>query len=431
MHVEGTFYRLVSDSRRFFRRSRIVHLCLSITLLAISAISTAFSTSSDGSSHVPYYFSGYISGAWHLFFIGLCQLCAYYMSSSENERCKRSGTLVQAYSVISSFFVLFNVMGVVFVVVNGICISDMMCYYTKHETVNQSMAVVLIILHSVSILSSVFLAKRAHLIECQIKADISVKLMHTFDFVRRRTRHNSEKCGHESTSTDAATSIQDPDCSCITTDADTSMSQSNTSRDFIVSAEVSVSSQKIIRPRSKSHSNLNKKHDAHEQEMEPVSSVHSDSETNSDRKERKRKHFKSVCSKNRVGILIINKKPSHKNTDYDNYDSDSAFGINHEFATSKTQAVELKERRQHFKSDSRSLTPVNNDSTEKLTTMQSEILRKQENLQKLQEELLEQQRTLCYQQHQIVSPSQSQPPPYDFSCDQITVQPADQKNQAN
>ena len=77
-------------------------------------------------------------------------------------------------------------MGIVFAVVNGMCIRGQLCYYDKNETANRSLAISLVFLHFVSILFSVFLAKKSHLIDSQLGEDITIRINHSFVWGKRK-----------------------------------------------------------------------------------------------------------------------------------------------------------------------------------------------------------------------------------------------------
>lgn len=94
------------------------------------------------------------------------------------------------YSLSCAMFVLFNVTGVVFTVVNGICIENQMCYYDKYLASNRMMAVLLILEHCACILGSILIAKRVHLIYSELNADTAIKL-NRLDLLRIRTKHRS------------------------------------------------------------------------------------------------------------------------------------------------------------------------------------------------------------------------------------------------
>ena len=118
---------------------------------------------------------------------------------------------MMAYSLCGSVIVLWEVMGIVFTVVNGICNSGQLCYYDRNVGVNRGMAICIIFLHSLSMVISTFLARKTHLYEVEFGNDISIKLGHEWVLSRRASVATVTSTGsfHSSRSLDSMNDIQD------------------------------------------------------------------------------------------------------------------------------------------------------------------------------------------------------------------------------
>lgn len=225
---------------------------------------------------------------------------------------------VRVYSISSSLFVLFNVMGVVFTVVNGVCMGGQMCYYDRNIVANRAMAILLIIEHCACILFSVLLAKRAHVIDAELNSDVSVKLNQPFNYFRRsRSRKSSVVSPSQRTSSeDSAESVRDerfdtesPDLHHVHTDHEGKA---------LSTVEITAKRRKLFRKRrSKSHPNLSKATNELHVDLKPedaegkVYTLYSDSEMKIQKvKNRKKIFVRKVKSKNRVSVINKPRKNS-------------------------------------------------------------------------------------------------------------------------
>ena len=202
-------------------------------------------------------------------------------------------------------------MGVVFAVVNGICMDGLMCYYDRNKSANRAMAVLLIIEHCVCILLSVILAKRAHVIDAGLKSDVSIRLNQPMIFYKKSSgdlQANKSKDSRKqvppaavSTSDESRRQSMDtPDLQHVQTDHEGKV---------MSTIEISAKRRKFRKKRSKSNPNLKRIGLTPEDldDDEDVFSIFSDSEMK-DSKERRRSKIKVFRVKNRVSV--INKKPN-------------------------------------------------------------------------------------------------------------------------
>lgn len=426
--IEASLYRLVNKSKRFFERTRYLHIVMAVLMLVTGISALVLSLGSNGTAEVPYYFSAFISGVWHIVFLVLCQVCVYFLSDD----CRRSssaGSWVRAYSIVSSIFVLFNVMGVVFTVVNGMCTAGQMCYYDKHLMANRAMAILLTLEHCVSVISSVFLAKRAHVIDSELNEDVSIKLNLPFDFLERlKSRKRTESVEHlelsRSEQTTPSGSIEQKE---------TGLSNVVVKDGHVLTTiEISAMSRKTHR-RTKSQPNMIRQLDLKPPELEgQVYSIYSDSETKmTEEEKRKKKRFiPSKRKLNRIDATIhisaiprVNSKS--RESDEHGTSEDESLSATLSIEETKTKLRKYKKNRKNNKSrsshkdqieydaeDARHVKPV---SADKDYDKQQALLEKQEKLQKDQEKLFEEQRKMFLVQQQRMNESSviAAPPPYE------------------
>lgn len=199
-------------------------------------------------------------------------------------------------------------MGVVFAVVNGICIKGQMCYYDRNEVANRSMAILLIIEHCVCILLSVLLAKKAYVIDAGLKSDVAIRLNHPFTLFYRREVNTPQRTSAGVAPAPMSSSVESvcarresmdtPDLHHVQTDHEGKV---------MSTVEISAKRRKKFRKnRSKSNPNL-KREALKPQDIDgEVYSIFSDSEAK-DSRERRRSKTKVFRVKNRVSV--VNKRP--------------------------------------------------------------------------------------------------------------------------
>lgn len=322
---------------------------------------------------------------------------------------------IRVYSVSLSVFVLFNVMGVVFTVVNGMCVEDQMCYYDQNKTANRLMAICLIILHCVSILLSVFLAKRAHLIDSELNTDIGIKLNHVINFLRRQRSVASIPQSEISDSKRTSPS-QDSD----RTEVGLSEVQ-NKGGHVLTTIEISAMAHRKTHRRSKSQPNmvkqlgLQKPGDVKGQ----VFSIYSDTEVD-ESDERKKKKRPSKHSHRLVKPTLSPRVRSKSENNVDNLpsDDDSFVGkdsFSQSFASNRGSIASSSSKNDdHFHRDEDILL-VKSSGMDEGAYRQQKLLLKQEKIQMQQERLFEEQRKLFLVQKHVsdVTSAEGAPPPYE------------------
>lgn len=216
----------------------------------------------------------------------------------------------------SSLFVLFNVMGVVFTVVNGLCMGGQMCYYDKNIVANRSMAILLIVEHCLCILLSVFLAKQAHVIDAQLNSDVGVKLKYPLGRLRKTISRISNKL-----TSDPKVVSSDPNGSVVslrrenTETPDLHHVQTDHEGKVMSTIEISAMRRKRFKhKRSKSNPIQMDRNVLKPQSMaEEVFSIYSDSEMK-DSLEVRRKKPKVFRFRNRVSVINTKNKPRTKDS---------------------------------------------------------------------------------------------------------------------
>ncbi|KAL4234587.1 hypothetical protein ACF0H5_006228 [Mactra antiquata] len=429
LKLEGTLIRVMYDSLQFFRNTRYAHIVLAILLVAIGTTGAILSEGSNGSAQIPYFFSAFIAAAWHISFVVICQICMYYLADN-GSRSQNAPTWVRCYSVSSSLFVLFNVMGTVFTVVNGMCIEDQMCYYDKNITANRMMAITLILLHCVSIVLSVFLAKRTHLIDSQLNTDIGIKLNHVINFLRKRRNHSVASIPQSDRSESRQTTPSQE-----SNQTDTGLSEVHSKGGHVLTTiEISAMAHRKTHRRSKSQPNMVKQLGLQKPEnlKGQVFSIYSDTETaENDERERKKRKTKKSNQLPTPNLTPHGRSKSENQVDSITSDNESFTGSDKPIVGegkrkhSFTQSV-ASNHDSIFSFSSRKSGPVDRDTEENLLLVKSvgmdetdynhqKLLLKQEKLQKQQEKLLEEQSKLFLAQKHLQENSSTHgaPPPYN------------------
>ncbi|XP_052817617.1 uncharacterized protein LOC128243734 [Mya arenaria] len=400
---------LIKRSRQFFKSSLILHLILAVLMLGSGIVSLTLSYGSNGSARIPYYFTAYFAFAWHASFILICKVCLFYLDA-EGRRCSSAAPWVRAYSVSSSVLVLFNVMGVVFVVVNGICLEGQMCFYDKNETANRVMAIWLIILHCASILINVFLAKRAHVIDSQLNHDVSVKLNQPLDWLHRRSRRSSMTSALPSceSSIGSAASLSETSNRTETPN----LSQVQTSKSGVVMTTVEISAKRFTKThrRSKSHPNMVRnidfKPDPSDGTMVPI---FSDTEMRQSEEKKKKKIglFRKKKNKIESGSVHVQNQPSMSKSS--------------RVRVQQPTSPRLYQNNSDSEDDILVVQPVKNNDGDIHETNAKILLSEQRKLQEKQAQLLEQQQQLLERQQQFITSPAIQanvpPPPYQSWLD--------------
>lgn len=192
--VKNQVEKLVGNSLKFFHRVIYVHIGMTIAMTTVGALSLSFSSGSRGSTDVPYFFSIFISAAGHLVLLGISARCIYMLKASAARR-KYARKWIMSYSMAGSIFVLWNVMGIVFAVVNGICNTGQLCYYDKNMEINRAMAASIIFLHSLTMVIQIFFSRKTHMYETEFKNDISIRLGHDWTLSRKASMKSVTSTG--------------------------------------------------------------------------------------------------------------------------------------------------------------------------------------------------------------------------------------------
>lgn len=312
-------------------------------------------------------------------------------------------------------------MGVVFTVVNGICIQQMMCYYDKYTAANRTMAIVLILEHCVSVILSVFLAKKSHLIHSQLNEDVGIKLNIPFDFLHFRSRRRSEASGDQ---TEVARNEQT-----TPTDKQPDLTEVQVKGGHtLTTVEISAMRQKTHR-RSKSQPNMLKQLGLKPAE-DDIFSIYSDSESKVKEAARKKRRFSPLKSKsNRVEATILIKAKittkSGKAPDWDISDEDdtslNSAGTTRPSVNDTTKLRKFEKQRQNVRPISSQLDYGSDDDDDILHVKpvtadedyerRQAILKKQEKLHREQERLFQKQRKLFQVQQGMTEPPADTPPP--------------------
>lgn len=427
--VEGTQGRSiqgpVAEACRYYKIVRLVHAGFATFFIATGIVALLLSLGSNGNAQVPYYFSAFISGVWHLIFAGLCLVCIYYLSG-DGHRNKNAAKWVKAYCVMCCVFVLFNVMGVVFTVVNGVCIKDQMCYYDKNEVANRFMAILLILQHCITIVTCVFLTKKGHLIDTELSSDITIRLYHHFDFSKIAARLKARAAKHKSN----AKSVRDAEANVGSSGSIPSISTTKSStkdEDEVFAGPQTSAAEKFEKIRnhhkkkSKSQPNLHQRNnsDGATEIKGTLVSIYSGSDMVKNEQKMLKSKFKLVIKSNKVWP-----GESVSQQDLQSY-------ISGETSSSDDEAPPLVFQRSRSSKDSQN-NPLQNNATDEEcinsgTNIQQEILRKQEEVlreqqltQKQQREVLDQQTSILYQELPPIAGSMPQPPPY---VEQINYNP--------
>lgn len=285
---------------------------------------------------------------------------------------------------------------------------------------NRMMAILLILEHCVSILASIFFAKRSHLIDSELSADTAIKLNHHFDFLRIRTSKlsPSESSGsHQSNSDElnehTLTEVHSKGCHILTT------------------IEISAMTHKKTHRRSKSQPNMVKQLGLKPLEVEgQVFSIYSDSEMkveNVEDRKKKRRFIPSKTKSNRIKAKIeINTGQRRRSKSEGNeigYISSSE-ECSPNFGTPRISVEERQKQLSQLEECRRTITPLSEldrgeadifslkqgRSTEQIDRQQ-ELLERQAKLQKEQEKLFMEQRKLF----QVQQSTLERPPPYESS----------------
>lgn len=284
---------------------------------------------------------------------------------------------------------------------------------------NRMMAILLILEHCVSILASIFFAKRSHLIDSELSADTAIKINHHFDFLRIRTRELSQSespRSHQSNSDElnehALTEVHSKGGHVLTT------------------IEISAMTHKKTHRRSKSQPNMVKELGLKPPEVEGhVFSIYSDSDMKAEKVEgrkKKRRFIPSKAKSNRIKAKIeINTGRRRRSKSEGNeigYVSSSE-ECSSNFGTPRISVEERHKQLSQLEEGRRTTAPLSEldsgeaddsfnvkpgRSTEQIDTQQ-ELLKRQAKLQKEQEKLLMEQRKLF----QVQQSTLERPPPYE------------------
>lgn len=427
IQIRGSLESLLYKSKLFFKNAQYFHIVLAVCMFGTGIAAVVLSYGSDGDAKVPYFFSAFITAAWHCIFIVLCHVCMKFLSGPRSHGSKASA-LVQAYSVVCSVFVLFNVMGVVFTVVNGICIESMECYYDKNDISNRFMAILLILEHCISILASVYFAKRTHVIDSELSADTSIRLNHHFDYLQIRThKHSSSSMQQSETSRSQQTTPSDNQ-----NEPELSKVQSKGGH-VLTTIEISAMSHKKTHRRSKSQPINFKQLGLNPQEIEGhMFSIYSDSEmkVKAEDRKKKRRFVPSKPKGNRVTATIkitAKKRVRSKSVGHD-IDEDSTEDSLSSYGTPRLSVKERKQQLDQLENLRKTTAPLSADSTGEADDIlyvkpapgaeplhiQQELLERQARLQKEQEKLFAEQRKL-FQVQQLQTDRTTEhhaPPPY-------------------
>ncbi|XP_045192290.2 uncharacterized protein LOC123548808 [Mercenaria mercenaria] len=428
IEITGSLYRLVYDSKRFFKNAQYYHIVITVFLFGTGIAAIVLSSGSNGNAQVPYFFSAFIAGAWHIVSAVLCQLCIYYLSG-DGSRSSTASTLVRVYSIVCSVFVLFNVMGVVFTVVNGMCIESQMCYYDKNYISNRTMAILLILEHCVSILASIFLAKRAHLIDSELSADVSIKLNHHFNFSRKSKRSSASE-QQSDTSRSQQTTPENKNESGLS-------EVQNKGGHVLTTIEISAMTHRKTHRRSKSQPITLKQLGLEQTKIEGQEfSIYSDSESKvkGEHHKKKRRFIPSKSKSNRVKATIEINTDKRVRSKSVGDDLDCTLSEDESLSSFATRSSIEERMKQLNKLEKRTTAPLPVDQNEagdlfyvkpapdaenwedkqqKLFDKQSQLQKEQEKLHREQAKLHEKQRKLFQVQQQQQTISHPAPPPYE------------------
>ncbi|XP_052232040.1 uncharacterized protein LOC127845257 isoform X2 [Dreissena polymorpha] len=385
---------LIHVSRRFFKRARLIHLVLSILMLGDGVVALVLSYGSKGD-------------AQHLSFVIISSVCIYYLQG-DGERSVGVNSWVTVFSINSSVIVLFNVMGVVFAVVNGLCISGQQCYYDRNEHANRFIAIALVLLHCLSILVNVLLAKRSHLIGSQFQHDVSVKFIHTMVWLRRkRSRKVSmtsqlpslpESCVDASENSTFTSPTQRENTPTLT--------EVQTSKRGSVMATIEIMAMRKHKThrRTKSHPNMIRNIDLKPDDMEgTVYSIYSDSEMKKSEESKKKK----------IGLFRKRKKNKVDSESLTSSTKDSVASFTERLAIKTPIPVQLVLYADDSSDSILVEKPVGGaqggEANRDLSLAeQRKLQRKQEEVLGMQNKLLEQQKTFMA----TVKSDPGAPPPY-------------------
>ena len=100
----------------------------------------------------------------------------------------------------NSILVLWDAMGIVFVVVSGICNDGQLCYYDTNLEINRVMVGIILFLHSLAMILQIVLARKTHQYENEFHNDISIRLGHDWVLTKRKPLHSCGSTGSFHTS---------------------------------------------------------------------------------------------------------------------------------------------------------------------------------------------------------------------------------------
>ena len=107
---------------------------------------------------------------------------------------------IMAYSMTCSILVLWDAMGIVFTVVNGICSDGQLCYYDTNMEVNRVMVGIIIFLHSLTMVMQIIFARKTHQYENEFHNDLSIRLGQDWVLTKRKPLHSFGSTGSFHTS---------------------------------------------------------------------------------------------------------------------------------------------------------------------------------------------------------------------------------------
>ena len=342
----------------------------------------------------------------------------------------------------NSILVLWDAMGIVFVVVSGICNDGQLCYYNTNIEINRVMVGIILFLHSLTMVLQVVFARKTHQYENKFHNDISIRLGHDWVLTKRKPLQSCGSTGsfHTSSRRSSVDSIQDDD-------AENAKSEHSVPVKTIVVMEsdyrkfppVPVAEpQMVSRARSKSIPNMRKHPEM--LEIQPdlkggtVVSIYSDSEgkkTDAQKKERprlmKHSHRRSKsdggrCTERSAGQVGQNGTPESNSLDTitdvvtprietNDKDADKSSKKKHKHKKHKKAKKSRVEPEPEDQSqgdrisawDGKSEDSSKHETNAKADSPNTTLIKKSEKLQADQEELQKQQRELLMKQEQLLT----------------------------
>ena len=342
----------------------------------------------------------------------------------------------------NSILVLWDAMGIVFVVVSGICNDGQLCYYNTNIEINRVMVGIILFLHSLTMVLQVVFARKTHQYENEFHNDISIRLGHDWVLTKRKPLQSCGSTGsfHTSSRRSSVDSIQDDD-------AENAKSEHSVPVKTIVVMEsdyrkfppVPVAEpQMVSRARSKSIPNMRKHPEM--LEIQPdlkggtVVSIYSDSEgkkTDAQKKERRRlmkhSHRRSKsdggrCTERSAGQVGQNGTPESNSLDTitdvvtprietNDKDADKISKKKHKHKKHKKAKKSRVEPEPEDQSqgdrisawDGKSEDSSKHETNAKADSPNTTLIKKSEKLQADQEELQKQQRELLMKQEQLLT----------------------------